>query len=426
MNIRFYNGKLLTMSKDMDIIEKELWVVGSKVEYIGDYKESDIVWDRQIDLNGNLVMPGFKNAHTHSAMTFLRSAADDYPLDKWLNEKVFPKEAKLQEGDIYWLSKLAILEYLSSGITSNFDMYSNPKEIAKASFECGFRTVIVGTLNNFVQSIEELEESFLTLNNNEKYNGLISYKLGFHAEYTTSKKLLLELSDLVKKYKAPVWTHNSETLKEVESCIERNGMTPTAFLDSLGIYNYGGGGYHCVYFTEEDMKIFKEKGLYVVTNPSSNLKLASGIARVDKFLEQDIPVAIGTDGPASNNALDMFREIFLVSGLSKVASKDASVVDGNKVLKMAITNGAKAMGLEECDSLEVGKLADLIVIDLNKPNMQPINNISKNIVYSGSKTNIKLTMVNGNILYENGEYNIGVNESEIYRKANEIARRIDV
>lgn len=424
MNIRFYNGKILTMKNNMEILEEELWVVGNKIEYIGKYKENNITFNREIDLNGNLLMPGFKNAHTHSAMTFLRSAADDLPLQEWLEDSVFPKEAKLEKNDVYWLSRLAILEYLSSGITSNFDMYFNPEEIAKASYDSGFRTVIVGALSDFVQSIEDVEKYYLELNNNEKYEGLISYKLGFHAEYTTSENLLKDISKLAKKYKAPVWTHNSETKRETDDCIKRNKMTPTAYLNSLGIYDYGGGGYHCVYLSEEDKKIFKEKNLTVVTNPSSNIKLASGIAKIDEFLKEGIPVAAGTDGPASNNALDMFREMFLISGLTKVDTKNASAVDGNEVLKMATVNGANAMDLADCDTLEIGKIADLIVIDLLQPNMQPINNISKNIVYSGSKTNIKLTMINGKILYENGEYDVGISPLEIYKKANEIVNRI--
>ena len=424
MNIRFFNGRILTM-KDLSILENhELWVKENKIDYIGKYKDNDFIWDREIDLNGNLLMPGFKNAHTHSAMTFLRSAADDLPLQEWLNNQIFPKEAQLVEEDIYWFSKLAILEYLSSGITANFDMYFHPRQIAKASYDSGFRTVIVGAVNDFVSSPEEMEEYYLELNNNIKYDGLISYRLGFHGEYTTEEKILKKISEIAKKYKAPVWTHNSETLREVNGCIERNGMTPTTYLDSLGIYDYGGGGYHCVYLDDKDIEIFKEKKLTVITNPSSNIKLASGIARIDRFLEEGIPVGVGTDGPASNNALDMFREIFLVSALTKVKTGDASVVDGNEVLKMATVNGAKAMGLNECDILEEGKLADLIVIDLNQPNMQPLNNISKNIVYSGSKTNIYLTMINGKILYEAGEYFIDYTPEEIYKKVADIKKRI--
>ena len=201
-------------------------------------------------------------------------------------------------------------------------------------------------------------------------------------------------------------------------------MTPVEFLDSLGIFNYGGGGYHCVHMTDKDISIMKEKGLYAVTNPGSNTKLASGIAPISDYLKAGIPVAIGTDGPASNNCLDMFREIFLATGLAKLRENDASAVGAMEVLKMATVNGAHAMGLTDADKLMSGKLADIIMIDLNQPNMQPLNNIAKNLVYSGSKQNVVMTMINGQILYENGKFFVPETPEAIYQKANEIIDRI--
>lgn len=397
MNIRFYNATILTLENDVELTTGEVWVFDHLIGYVGDSKKNDIKWDKEINLAGNLIMPGFKNAHTHSAMTFLRSYADDLPLDKWLNEKVFPMEAKLTENDIYNYSKIAIREYLSSGITANFDMYINPAPVIQASIDCGFRTVIAGGLNDFTQSVPEIEQCYIKYNG---YHELISYVLGFHAEYTCSRPLLEDLACVANKHQAPVYCHNSETKKEVNDCISRYGATPTVFLDNLGMFNYGGGGYHCVHMSKEDIDIFVKRNMSVVTNPASNLKLASGIAPITEFLRNDINVAIGTDGPASNNCLDMFREMFLTTALAKLRENDASAVDANLVLKMATINGAKAMGLYDCDTLSVGKLADLIVIDLDQPNMQPINNITKNLVYSGSKLNVLMTMVNGNILYE--------------------------
>ena len=421
MNIRFYHARILTLDGTMDIVQGEVWVEGKKITYIGPGKGNPPVWDREIDAKGNLIMPGFKNAHTHSAMTFLRSYADDLPLLDWLNEQVFPMEAKLTADDICWLSKLAIMEYLTSGITSNFDMYFHPEMIAKASVDCGFRTVIVSGLNDFVSSVEDMEADYLKYNN---YHELISYCLGFHAEYTTSEQELKGVAALAKKYQAPVFTHNSETQAEVDGCIERHGMTPTAYLDSLGMFDYGGGGYHCVHMTDEDLDIFRERGMTVVTNPGSNVKLASGIARITDMMEKGIDLAIGTDGPASNNCLDMFREMFLTTGLGKLRENDASAVAADKVLLMAVRGGARAMGLSDCNCLAAGKLADLVMIDLQQPNMQPMNHIVKNLVYSGSKQNVKLTMVNGRILYEDGKFHIGVEPNVVYEKANEIISRM--
>ncbi len=421
MNIRLYNARILSMQAGSGIEEGEVWVKGSHIAYTGPRKDTETVWDREIDVKGNVVMPGFKNAHTHSAMTFLRSYADDLPLLDWLDKQIFPMEAKLTPDDMYHLSRLAVMEYVTSGITANFDMYMDPVSVAKASADCGFRTVLCGAMNNFSQSLKEEEQWYKELNS---YHELIRFCFGAHAEYTTSMELLQGLAGLARKYKAPVYLHNSETREEVEQCIGRYGKTPTALLDSLGIYDYGGGGYHCVHMTEEDLDIFREKGLYVVTNPGSNTKLASGIAPIRKMMDKGIPIAIGTDGPASNNCLDMFREMFLVTGLAKLREHDASAVDASEVLRMATVNGAHAMGLKDCDVLAEGKCADLIIIDLHQPNMQPLNNITKNIVYSGSKQNIVLTMVNGNVLYENGTFHIGAEPEEVYAKANEIIGRM--
>ncbi len=425
MDIRFYNGRVLSMNGDLEVRPGEVWVQGNRIAYVGpeagETEKKPSAWNREIDLKGNLIMPGFANAHTHSAMTFLRSFADDLPLQEWLGQQVFPMEAKLTGEDIYELSRLAVLEYLTSGITSNFDMYFQPEMIARASVDCGFRTVMVSSLNNFTSSLEEMEQEYLKYNN---YHELICYRLGFHAEYTTSEELLKGVAALAEKYQAPVFTHNSETKREVEECIGRHGMTPTAYLDSLGMFQYGGGGYHCVHMTDEDIRIFRERELTAVTNPGSNTKLSSGIARISHMLEDGVEIAIGTDGPASNNCLDMFREMFLVTGLAKLREEDAAAVPAQEVLKMAVRGGAHAMGLTDCGCLAPGKLADLIVIDLNQPNMQPVNNVVKNLVYSGSKQNVKLTMVNGKILYEDGKFFVGAEPEEIYENANRIIRRM--
>lgn len=420
MNIRFYNARILTMEENRDIFTGEVWIKDERIIYAGESGGKDmpsLSFDREIDCNGNLLMPGFKNAHTHSGMTLLRSYADDLPLQEWLNQQVFPVEAKLTGEDIYELTKLAVLEYLTSGITAVFDMYLTPETIFQAFDEMGMRGVQVGGVNNFSQSPELLEEWYLKLNGKSP---LQSFQLGFHAEYTCSKELLMQISRLAHKLKAPVFTHLAETETEVKGCMDRYGMTPMAFLDSLGMFDFGGGAYHCVHMSDDDIAIMKQRGLYAVSNPGSNAKLASGIAPVAKYLANGIPVAIGTDGPASNNCLDMFREMFLITGLGKLKEQDASAIDAWEVLKMATVNGAMAMGIHDADVLAEGKLADVIMIDLNMPNMQPLNNIAKNIVYSGSKINVKMTMIHGRILYENGEFKTTENPEDIYSKANQI------
>lgn len=421
MRIRIYNARILTMEENQDIFSGELQTEDGKIIYVGEETKADGSWDREIDAKQNLLLPGFKNAHTHSAMTFLRSYADDLPLQEWLYNRVFPMEAKLTPEDVYWCAMLANLEYLTSGITANFDMYMKNESNAKASVDMGFRTVLCGSINDFGGTVEEIEQEYLHFND---YNPLISYQMGFHAEYTTKRETLEAMAALGQKYKAPMYTHNSETANEVAGCVERYGKTPTTFLDSIGMFEYGGGGFHCVHMSQEDLDICKEKGLWVVTNPSSNVKLASGIAPIQKMLSMGIGLAIGTDGPASNNCLDMFREMFLVTALQKVSLQDASAVDAREVLHMATAGGARAMGLTDCDTLAEGKKADVIMIDLQQPNMQPLNNIAKNIVYSGSKQNVKMTMIDGKILYEDGVFHVGTAPEEIYAKANESIERM--
>ena len=419
MKLRFYNAKILTM-QDENIINGELHVDGDKISYIGAEK-SDEKFDREIDLQGNLIIPGFKNAHTHTAMTFLRSFADDLPLNDWLYEQVFPHEAKLTEESVYVFTQLGNMEYLTSGITSSFDMYMKLPAYVKACTDMGYRTVLCGSINDFGGTVEGIEEEYNTYNSGDP---LISYQLGFHAEYTTKREILEGMAALSQKYKAPMYTHNSETKAEVAGCKERYGITPTQLFDKLGMLEYGGGGFHCVWFDERDMEIFRDKGLWMVTNPASNLKLASGIAPICEMRRHGMKnFAIGTDGAASNNCLDMFKEMFLVAGLQKVREEDAAACPAFEVLEMATKNGALAMGLTDCDILAAGKKADLVVIDLKQPNMQPLHNIAKNLVYAGNKMNVKMTVIDGKILYEDGKFTT-VDADEVYERANRLTKAI--
>lgn len=430
MRIRLYNARILTMEQSRDVFEGEIWIQNERIVYVGKGNVNEdcdsghtknMTWDREIDCQGNLLMPGFKDVHTHSGMTLLRSYADDMTLHDWLNKQIFPVEAKMTGEDIKVLTKLAVLEYLTSGITAIGDMYLTPHTIAEACKEMGMRCVLIGTLNNYVQSVELQEECILKY---REEDSLLSFIPGIHAEYTCSQALLEQMSQLAHKYRTPVFTHLSETQQEVKECQERYGMTPVAFLEKMGLFDYGGAGHHCIYVSEEDMEILACKGVSAVTNPASNLKLASGIAPVSDLVKAGVNVAIGTDGPASNNCLDMFREMFLVTGLAKIKENDAAAVNAGEVLKMATVNGAQALQLTEADFLAEGKLADIIMIDLHQPNMQPLHHITNNVVYSGSKQNVKMTMIHGRILYENGIFHVGEAPETIYAQVREIQKRI--
>ena len=415
--IRFYNGKTL---EGVDVTENEVWVNGDAIVYVGPAREDAPAFSRQIDLKGDLLMPGFKNAHTHSAMTFLRSMADDLPLQDWLFRQVFPREAKLNPQRLRAFTKVAFLEYLANGITACFDMYYFTDEFADLASQWGFRGVICDALsaNN---DWSEVYKSY------EKYNHMgpfVKYQLGFHAEYTASLDMLKYLSRAAHDLRAPVWSHNSETESEVNECVKRHGATPTRLFDDLGLYDYGGGGYHCVWMTDDDIDIFRARGLTAVLNAGSNGKLASGIPPLGRFLDAGVKLAVGTDGPASNNALDMFREMYLINILAKLDEGDAAAGDPARILEAAVGGGARAMGLADCDRIAPGKQADLIVIDLHRPNMRPEHNIVKNLVYSGNPGNVRMTMIAGKVLYENGAFFVGEDIETVYREAERHTREL--
>ena len=283
--------------------------------------------------------------------------------------------------------------------------------------ETGFRHVVCGAANDY-GGFEDLERFYNELNS---YDPLISFIYGFHAEYTTCEDNLKFMSELAHKYKAPVFAHISETAEEVAGCRERYGVTPAVLFEKLGIYDFGGGGFHCVWFTDEDREIFKKRGLWSVFNACSNLKLASGITPVHKFVKDGMNIAIGTDGAGSNNALSMFREMYLDCVLSNVETKNAAAVDPFTILKAGTSGGALCMGITDCDVLDAGKKADIIMIDMNKPSMQPENNIVRNIVYSGDNSVVKMTMIDGKILYEDGKFNT-LDLDEVIRECNKFRK----
>ena len=419
--IRLHNALVMPMTSDCSVFRGEVWTDGGRIAYAGAPRAGELPeFEREIDLNGDLVLPGFKNAHAHSAMTFLRSYADDLPLQSWLFDKVFPLEARLTPEAVYAFTRLAVLEYLSGGITASFDMYFHRDAYARANIDCGFRTVICGALSAG-DKISDAADDYAKFN---ALDPLISYLPGVHAEYTADEKLLRGMSELVHELKSPFWTHNSETKSETDGCFERHGMSPTEYLDSLGLYDFGGGGYHCVWFSERDIEIFAEKGLWAVTCPCSNAKLASGIAPLERFEKRGVRLAVGTDGPASNNALDMFREMYLACVLQKLRLNDAAACPAENILLAACSGGARAMGLDGCDSLAEGKAADLAVISLHRPNMRPIHDVAKNLVYSGTRDDVRMTMVAGRILYENGEFRVGCDAEEIYAEVEKYTKEL--
>lgn len=420
MKLRIYNAKILTGS---GIVQGELRTQGDRIVYLSPVSTLDWQdWDREIDLKGNLLVPSFKNAHTHSPMTFLRSRAEDMPLNDWLYKQVFPAEGRLTDEDCYYFTRLAVAEYYAGGTTFACEMYGHTEAVAQAFADTGFGAYIGSGIFDFDGDYDAITKRAEQLRSNiDKLPG-VKYALAMHAEYTCGEETLRAVADLSKKFSLPVITHLSETADEVASCKERNGASPVKYLAEKGIFDLGGTGFHCVHVDDEDIKIMKKLGVNAVTCPCSNLKLASGIAPLKKLLDAGVTLGVGTDGAASNNALDMFRETYLATVLQKYLLGDAVAVSARSVYSAA-TDGS-ASGLKDADGLYVGARADMAVIDLSAPNMQPLNDVENNLVYAGGKHNVKMTVAGGKIVYEDGEYLYGEDYGALLEKCNAAAERI--
>ena len=412
MAILFKNARILTM-KDDHIFEGNIVIKDNRIAYIGNDYKAYAPFEREIDCHNNLLMPGFKNPHAHSGMVFVRDLVKNVSLQEWLFKYIFPREEHLIPEDIYHLNKVAYLEYVNGGITTVFEHYFFPDSSAKAAEEFGMRTLLLGTYDAQKTSVAKLVDNVHKYN--DRKDPLVRYVFGFHAEYTADKELVAKTKEAIDIAKTPFFTHISETQKEVDECVQRHGTTPAEFLYNNGLFAYGGGGYHCSHFTDEEVKIFKENNLTIVSCPGSNKQLASGDAPLNKYFKEGVRIALGTDGPASNDRLDMFYEMQLA-----VANNGFSVISPFEYLKMITVNGAIAMGID-AEYLEVGKLADIIMLDMS--NLE--GDIISNIVNKGSVNDVKLTMINGKILYENGKYFLKESLEDIYKNADKVKQRIE-
>ena len=430
MDTLFSNVTIVTMDEAMHVyFDAYLGVTDGKISYLAREAPKEKT-KRLVPGEGMVLMPGLINCHTHLPMSVLRGYADDVELSSWLNDYIFPHEDRLDGRSAKAAALLSIAECVRFGTTSISDMYNFCDEIAEAVAESGIKANIARGATLFGEDFDfethpACRELVALKEKWDGYdNGRIRVEASVHGEYTSDYRLWDALSEFAINEKVGMHVHLSETKAEHEQCLERNGLTPAQVLDCHHVFDTRAIAAHCVWVTPEDMRLLAKRGVTAVHCPVSNLKLASGICPLKRFYDNGINLAIGTDGPASNNCLDMFREMFLTTGLSKVREMDAAGIPADAILYMATAGGAHAMQIDDCDRLAVGKKADLVMIDLHQPNMQPENNLIKNLVYSGSKQNVKLTMVNGQILYENGEFRIGFDPEEIYARSNAIIRRI--
>lgn len=397
-NIRY----LVTQNDRREILENvDLRIRGDRISAIGDLNPVD---ERVIDCSQKVVMPGLVNAHTHVSMTLLRGLSDNKNLQDWLEEDIFPAEEKLEADDAFVGALLGCIEMLESGTTTFNDMYDHMDQVAEAVDKTGIRAVLGRGLLDIDGErdwrMDEAVELVETFQGHER----ITPCFAPHAVYTASEQLLLEAKDCAEIFNTSYHIHVSETDTEVEESIEERERPPLEYLNDLGLVNSGLIAAHGVWLTDLEKDILEEKGGSVVHNPAANLKLGSGVAEVPELLEREINVALGTDGVASNNNLNLFEEAKISSVLHKADGPER--IDEQQVLDMATVNGAKALGLEdEIGSVELGKKADLITVSMDNPEMRPIHGkkgLVSNLIYSFSGV-VDEVIVDGDVVVEEGK-----------------------
>ena len=406
-------------------------IEGDKINYIGTEKPQKN-YGEEYDGNKKLLSAGFVNLHTHSPMTLLRGYAENLPLDRWLNDRVFPFEDRLNCDRAYYGTMLSIAEMLACGTTSFTDMYFFGDGVMKAVIESGAKT-------NFGRSIVSFVDEDITKNDRfqegvyltEKYhntqNGRIKIDMSLHAEYTNRLSIIEQFGEYTKGMGQINHIHLSETKSEHESCKEKYGKTPARLFADAGVLDSPSILAHCVWVEDEDLDIFAEKGATVAHCPASNLKLGSGVCNTYKMLTKGVNIGIGTDSAASNNGLDIMREMYLAAILPKGIQNRADIITPQDIYKIATVNGYKAQGRNDCGVIKEGYKADLIVLDLDKPNMHPDFDVLNNLVYSANKSDVVLTMVDGKVLYKNGEFTtIDVEKmgAEVSRLVREVEKEV--
>ncbi len=401
MKILIEKASVLTMT-DAETGIRQIGIEDDTILFIGSPPDG-FSPDKVIDGTDCLVMPGLVNAHTHSAMSLLRNYADDIPFWEWLTEKVWPVEERMSADDIYWGSMLSIAEMIRSGITSFADMYFQSEATARAAADSGIRCSIAKGL---IGTSDEDNKRFLDTRRlvndwHQTHDGRITVMAGPHAPYTCDDSFIGKVLDLCVELKLPVHIHLSESKKEVNDSMEKHGHSPIQHMNRLGVFNHHTLAAHCVHLMPDDYGILQENYVHVVHNPASNLKLGNGIAPLSKMLQAGIVVSLGTDGSSSNNNLNLFEEMNLASLLAKGINQNPAVVPAYEVLRMGTINGAKALNIDNhVGTLEAGKKADLILVDLKKPHFYPRYNLISSLIYSAQASDVKTVIINGQIVME--------------------------
>ena len=385
--------------------------------------------DKIIDAEGKILLPGLINTHTHLSMTLFRGLADDLSLDSWLNDHIWPMEANLNGDYCYIGALLGAVELIKSGTTTFSDMYFYMEDVARAVEDAGIRAVLSYGMIDFGDAERREAEIKENMDLYEACNGMADGRIkvffGPHSPYTASEELLIKVRELADEHNIGIHIHVSETQKEINDSLDEKGLRPFEYLEKIGFLGPDVVAAHCVWLSDDEIEIIKKHDVKVSHNPCSNMKLASGIAPVSKLIDNDICVSIGTDGASSNNNLDLIEELKTASLLQKVSTLDPKVLTSDEAIEMATIKGAETLGLsDEIGSIEVGKKADIILIDTNNANMTPdSSSLSSNVVYSANGSNVDTTICNGKVLMENKKLTV-LDEDEIYARAKQAIKEL--
>jgi len=415
---RIENAILVTMAEGAEPVSNGViqWE-DARITYVGDAAGAPSgPVDETIDGRNCVVIPGLINAHTHLAMTLFRGYADDMPLKPWLEEKIWPVEAGLVEDDVYWGTRLGILELLRGGCTCFNDMYHYYETANRAAVDGLIRACPSGVLLGFLDNAPDLLTHAIEFAARTKAAGSsrIHPMLGPHAPYTCPTPLLERVAAAAAEHDIPVHIHVAETEKEYQDSLAEHGVSPVQYLDSIGVLSGTCALAHCVWLDERDIDLLAERGAGVVHCPGSNMKLASGFARVPDLLAAGATVGLGTDGAASNNNLDLFEEMMLAATIHKGHSGDPTVVPAEQALAMATRDAARCLGLGDLvGTLEIGKRADIALVDLSGPHLRPLHHVVSHLVYSAGAADVKMTVVDGEIVMRDGEFP-GQDVAQIY------------
>ena len=421
MKILIKNGLVLDMINEPET--KDILIENDKITKVEVNINEEV--DKQIDASGKAVIPGLINCHNHAGMNIFRGYSDDLELHDWLEKAIWPVEDNLTAEEMHFSNLLACIEMIKSGTTTFNDMYFFTEEIIEIVKKTGMRCMcakpIVLDGEEAQKRLEGAEELYL------KYNGYadgrVKVNIAFHAPYTCPPDTVKKVVALSEKHNTILHVHLSETEKENIDIQNQYGMSPTEYLNDNGTFTRPCILAHCVHLSDSDLEIIKNAKAGIAYNPISNCKLASGIADTVKYRKAGVPVGIGTDGAGSTNTLDMFEEMKVGSYLQKQLHKKASVINAKTMLEMATIEGAKALGMdEEIGSIEVGKKADIILVDLSAPHMQPVNDIYSNIVYSANGHDVSTSIVNGKIIMEDRRL-IGIDKENVIDRCGEIAKK---